>query len=134
MIDVPPAVSAAVPDRRQQRILQGAAFSRRIDAGIGNRAGGTQRVIARRTGRLADALTAVARFASRGQPIADTAEKVTQALIEEGMARAEKAACPAGDPRRGSPAHARRAHPGPLSRRADVADLRALDASARVAP
>jgi hypothetical protein len=46
-----------------------------------------------KTGRSADLLTAVARFASRGHPIADMAEKVTQGMIEEGMARAETVAC-----------------------------------------
>ena len=39
MVDVPPAIAAAGGDRRAQRILQGAAFERRIDAGMRNRAG-----------------------------------------------------------------------------------------------
>jgi hypothetical protein len=39
MVDCPPAIAAAGSDRRSQRILQGAAFSRRIDAGMRNRAG-----------------------------------------------------------------------------------------------
>jgi hypothetical protein len=33
-----PAIAAAGGDRRSQRILQGATFERRIDAGMGNRA------------------------------------------------------------------------------------------------
>jgi hypothetical protein len=48
MVDLPPAIAAAGGARRSQAILQGAAFERRIDSGMGNRAGGTRRVIPRR--------------------------------------------------------------------------------------
>jgi hypothetical protein len=39
VVDVPPARAAAGGDRRAEPVLQGAALSRRIDAGVRNRAG-----------------------------------------------------------------------------------------------
>jgi hypothetical protein len=42
-----------------------------------------------KTGRLADSVTKVARFCSRGHPSAGMADKLTQEMIEESMARAE---------------------------------------------
>jgi hypothetical protein len=49
-VDVPPAIAAAMGDRRSQRILQGAAFEGQIDVGspcgvMREGAGGTHRVI-----------------------------------------------------------------------------------------
>jgi hypothetical protein len=52
-----------------------------------------------KTGRSTDLLTTVARFALRGHPVADRAEKVTEELVEDGTARAETDAWAPGDDR-----------------------------------
>jgi hypothetical protein len=50
-----------------------------------------------KTGRSAKPVTALAQFVSRGHPIVDMAGRVTQDLIEDGMARVETLACSPGD-------------------------------------
>jgi hypothetical protein len=52
-----------------------------------------------KTGRPADLLTTVARFALGGHPIADMADMMTQELVADGTDRAETVACAPGDDR-----------------------------------